>query len=66
MKHKVTDLNDPNELVMFSTSIRGNFCFEIFFGELNVELSPNANSYMRIWTLSLNTDRWASLYISRY
>ena len=45
MKHTVTDLNDPNDLVMFSTSILGNFCFEIFFGELNVELSPKANPY---------------------
>ena len=32
MKHMVTDLNDPNELVMFSTSIIGNLCFETFFG----------------------------------
>lgn len=47
MKHIVTDLNDLNESVMFSTSILGNFCFEIFFGELNVELSPNRNSYMQ-------------------
>ena len=34
MKHTVTDLNDPNELVMFSHSILGKFCFETFFGEL--------------------------------
>ena len=45
MKHMVTDLNDRNELVMFSKSILGNFCFETFFGELNIELSANANSY---------------------
>ena len=30
---------------MFSTSILSNFCLETLFGELNVELSPNANSY---------------------
>ena len=45
MKHTVTDLNDPNEPVMFCNSILGNFCLEIFFGELEAELSPYANSY---------------------
>ena len=45
MKNTITGLNDTNEPVMFSTSIIGNFCFETFFGELNVELSPNVNSY---------------------
>ena len=44
MKHTVTDLNDPNEPVMFSNSILGNFCFETFFGEMEAELSPYANS----------------------
>ena len=44
MKHTVTDLNDPNESVMFSRSILGNFFFETFFGELEVELSPLAYS----------------------
>ena len=44
MKHRITDLNDPNKPVMFSTSILDNFCFETFFGELEVELSPHANS----------------------
>ena len=44
MKHMVTGLNDPNKPVMFSNSILGNFCFETFFGELEVELSPYANS----------------------
>ena len=34
MKHTVTDLNDPNEPMMFSNSILGNFFFETFFGEL--------------------------------
>ena len=44
MKHMTTDLNDPNELVMFPNSILGNFCFETFFGELEVELSPYTDS----------------------
>ena len=44
MKHIVTDLNDPNESVMFSNSILGNFCFETFFGELEVETSTCAYS----------------------
>ena len=45
MKHMITNLNDLNGLVMFSTSILGNFCFETFFGELNAKRSPNMNSY---------------------
>jgi hypothetical protein len=44
MKHTVTDLNDPNQPVMFSDLILGNFCFNTFFGELEVELSPLADS----------------------
>ena len=44
MKHTVTDLNDPNEPIMFSNSILGNFCFETFFGELEAEISPYADS----------------------
>ena len=44
MKHIVTDLNDTNELVMFNHSILGNFCFEIFFGELEEETSTYADS----------------------
>ena len=44
MKHTVTNLNDPNKLVMFSNSILGNFCFEIFFGELEVETSTYVNA----------------------
>ena len=44
MKHTVTDLNDSNESVMFSRSILGNFYFDTFFEELEVELSPLANS----------------------
>jgi hypothetical protein len=44
MKHMVTDLNDPNKLLMFAKSILGNFFFDTFFGELEVELSPLADS----------------------
>ena len=43
MKHTVTDLDDPNKLVMFSRYILGNLCFDAFFEELEVELSPSAN-----------------------
>ena len=45
MKHMVTDHNDTNELVMFSKLILGNFCFEAFFGELDVKLYLIVNSY---------------------
>jgi ribonuclease HI len=44
MKHIVTDLNDVNELIMFSNFILCNLCFDTFFGELDAELSPFANS----------------------
>ena len=44
MKHTITDLNDLNEMVMFSNSIPENICFDTFFGELEVELSPFVNS----------------------
>ena len=44
MKHTVTDLNDANEPVMFNHSILGNFCFETFFGELEVESSTYMDS----------------------
>ena len=44
MKHPVNDLNDPNESVMFSKSILGNFYFDTIFGELEAEISPYANS----------------------
>ena len=54
MKHMVTDLNDPNEIVMFSRSILSNFFFETFFGELEVELSPLADSYKQYEILHSN------------
>ena len=40
----VTDLNDPNEVVMFSKSALGNFCFDTFFEELEDELSYTVKS----------------------
>jgi hypothetical protein len=43
MKHTVIDLNYPKEMVMFCRSILGNLCFDTFFEELEVELSPCAN-----------------------
>jgi len=47
MKHTITDLNDTNELVMFSKSILGNFWFNTFLGELDAKFSTIANSYMQ-------------------
>ena len=44
MKHTVIDLNDPNEMVMFSRYKLGNFYFDTFFEELEDELSYTANS----------------------
>ena len=44
MKHVVTDLNDPNELVMFNNSILGNYSYETFFGDFTVEPSSLAES----------------------
>jgi hypothetical protein len=39
---------------MFSISILGNFCFETFFGELEVELSPLVDSYKQFELLHSN------------
>ena len=47
MKHTVTNLNDANEMVIFSKSILGNLCFDTFFGELDFEFSPLTNSNMQ-------------------
>ena len=44
MKNTVINPNDPNEMVMFSRSILGNFSFDTFFEELEDELSHTANS----------------------
>lgn len=44
MKNTITDLNDLNEMVMFSKYTFGNFCFDTFFEELEDELSHTANS----------------------
>ena len=54
MKHMVTDLNDPIESVMFSRSILHKNFFETFFGELEVELSPLADSYKKFELLHSN------------
>ena len=40
----ITKLNDLNESIMFSSLILGNFFFDTLFGELEVELSPFADS----------------------
>ena len=44
MNHTVTNLIDPNETIMFSISILGNFSFDTFFEELEDEVSHTANS----------------------
>ena len=44
MKNIVTDLNYPNEMVMFSRSILGNFYFYTLFEELEDKLYPPTNS----------------------
>ena len=54
MKNMVIDLNDPNESVIFSRSILGNFCFKTFFGELEAELSPLSDSYKQSELLHSN------------
>ena len=54
MRHMVTDLNDPNDPVMFSRSILDNFLFETFFGELEAELSPLVDSYKQSELLHSN------------
>lgn len=43
MKHTVTDLNDPKDMVMFSRPILGNFSSDTFFEELEDELSHSMN-----------------------
>ena len=45
MKHMVTNLHDTNELVMLSKSILGSLFFDMFFRELEDELSTLVNSY---------------------
>lgn len=52
-KITVTKLSDLNEPLMFSIPIPNDFGFETFFGELNVELSRNANSYTQSKLLHL-------------
>ena len=54
MKHTVTDLNDLNEMVIFSRSILGNFFFETFFGEFKDEISPLVDSYKQSELLHSN------------
>ena len=54
MKHTVTDLNDPNEPIVFSRSILGNFCFETLFCELEADLSPLSYSYKKSKILHSN------------
>ena len=54
MKHTVTDLNDPNEMVMCSKSTLGNFCFDTFFEELEDELYHTKNSDKKFELLHSN------------
>jgi hypothetical protein len=50
----VTDLSNPDQLVMSSNSIIDNSCFETFFGRSNAELSFFANSYKQSELLPCN------------
>ena len=43
MKHMVTDLNDLNEMIIFSRFMLGNLCFDTFFEEVEDELSHPTN-----------------------
>ena len=54
MKHRVTNLNDPNETVMCSKSTLGSFCFDTFFEELEGELSHTTNSNKQFELLQSN------------
>ena len=54
MKHMVTNLNDLNEPIMFSNSILDKFFFDTFFGELEYDLSPFADSDMQSKLLHSN------------
>jgi len=40
MKHMVTNLEAPNEPVMFTNSILGNYFIDVNFGEVSFEKSP--------------------------
>ena len=55
IKHMVTSLNDPNEMVMFWNSILSRFCFDTLFGELEVELSPFTSDmqYKHLYTIQI-------------
>jgi hypothetical protein len=44
MKHVVTDLNDPNEPIMFNHSILGNYSYDTFFGNHTTDISSYAES----------------------
>ena len=44
MKHKVTELDDSNELVLFTDTIMGNYMVDSFFGNFEAETSPVQNS----------------------
>lgn len=54
MKHMVTNLNDSNEMVMFSRSNLGNFYFDTFFEELEDELSHTVNLHKQSKLLHSN------------
>jgi len=47
MKHFFTNLNDPNEPVMYNNLILGNYSYETFFGNFIAETSSLAESNTR-------------------
>jgi hypothetical protein len=40
MNHMVTNLNDPNEPVMFNNSILGNYSYDTFLGITHLKHLP--------------------------
>ena len=40
MKHTITELEAPNEPIMFINTIFGNYYFDTFFGDFPAEESP--------------------------
>jgi hypothetical protein len=47
MKHVVTDLNDPNEPIIFNHFILGNYSYDSIFGNHTAEISSHAESFAR-------------------
>ena len=44
MKHTITELEAPNEPIMFINTILGNYYFDTFFGDFSVDESSVPNN----------------------